>query len=149
MAVDVIDYPDITEDDAAAAGFESAQQLIAQLPGTDAEPLYRIRFRLVDDPDPRAVLAQQADLSTDDVAGIRARLDRMDRSAPGGPWTRATLELIAEHPETRAPDLAAMLGRETQRFKRDVRKLKELGLTLSFNPGYRLSPRGEAYLALS
>jgi hypothetical protein len=30
-----------------------------------------------------------------------------------------------------------------------VRKLKELGLTESLNPGYRLSPRGEAYLRLS
>ena len=39
-----------------------------------------------------------------------------------------------------------MHGRETQPFKTDVRKLKNLGLTLSFNPGYTLSPRGEAYL---
>ena len=31
-------------------------------------------------------------------------------------------------------------------FKADVRKLKALGLTISFSPGYRLSPRGEAYL---
>jgi hypothetical protein len=39
-----------------------------------------------------------------------------------------------------------MLGRETAPFKLDVRKLKNLGLTLSFRIGYRLSPRGEAYL---
>ena len=31
----------------------------------------------------------------------------------------------------RAPDLAAQVGRETQDFKKDVRKLKELGLTES------------------
>ncbi len=31
-------------------------------------------------------------------------------------------------------------------FKRDVRKLKELGLTLSLRVGYRLSPRGEAFM---
>ena len=41
-----------------------------------------------------------------------------------------------------------MLGRETAPFKLDVRKLKNLGLTLSFRIGYRLSPRGEAYLTL-
>ena len=29
-------------------------------------------------------------------------------------------------------------------FKRDVRRLKELGLTESLPVGYRLSPRGEA-----
>jgi hypothetical protein len=31
-------------------------------------------------------------------------------------------------------------------FKLDVRKLKELGLTESLRPGYRLSPRGETVL---
>jgi hypothetical protein len=46
----------------------------------------------------------------------------------------------------RAADLAASVGRETQPFKRDVRKLKELGLTESLERGYRLSPRGRAVL---
>jgi hypothetical protein len=31
-------------------------------------------------------------------------------------------------------------------FKRDVRRLKELGLTESLEVGYRLSPRGRAFL---
>ena len=43
-------------------------------------------------------------------------------------------------------DLAAMVGRETQPFKTDVRKLKALGLTESLEVGYRLSPRGKALL---
>jgi hypothetical protein len=34
-----------------------------------------------------------------------------------------------------------------QPFKIDVRKLKNLGLTESLDIGYRLSPRGRAYLA--
>jgi hypothetical protein len=59
----------------------------------------------------------------------------------------AVLEMIENHPGTRAPDLAAHFGRETQPFKTDVRKLKNLALTLSLKIGYRLSPRGEAYLA--
>jgi hypothetical protein len=57
------------------------------------------------------------------------------------------LEPIAARPATRAPDLAASLGRETAPFKADVRKLKELGLTESLLVGYRLSPRGRAYLS--
>jgi hypothetical protein len=57
------------------------------------------------------------------------------------------LRAIAARPATRAADLAASFGRETQPFKLDVRKLKNLGLTLSLEVGYRLSPRGEAYLA--
>jgi len=38
------------------------------------------------------------------------------------------------------------VGRETQPFKRDVRKLKELGLTESLERGYQLSPRGQALM---
>lgn len=46
----------------------------------------------------------------------------------------------------RAGDLAPQANRETRAFKQDVRKLKELGLTVSLETGYRLSPRGEALL---
>jgi hypothetical protein len=46
-----------------------------------------------------------------------------------------------------AADLAETLGRQRMPFKLDVRKLKELGLTESLRPGYRLSPRGESVLA--
>lgn len=52
--------------------------------------------------------------------------------------------MIDRSPQTRAPDFAESLGRETLAFKRDVRKLKELGLTESLAVGYRLSPRGRA-----
>ena len=55
--------------------------------------------------------------------------------------------MIADQPGVRAPDLAASVGRETKPFKIDVRKLKELGLTESLPVGYRLSPRGRAFLA--
>ena len=54
------------------------------------------------------------------------------------------LDLIDRHPTVRAPDLAARVGRETADFKKDVSKLKELGLTESLAIGYLLSPRGEA-----
>src|SRR4051794_28967011 len=40
------------------------------------------------------------------------------------------------------------MARPTPEFKRDVRKLKERGLTESLAIGYRLSPRGEAVLDL-
>lgn len=66
-------------------------------------------------------------------------------SAPG-PWTGATLRMIAARPGVRAPDLAESFDRETAPFKIDVRKLKNLGLTHSLAVGYRLSPRGRAYL---
>lgn len=145
-AVDVIREADVSVTDARAAGFASPDDLIGQLRGGPDVPLYRIRFHKVDEPDPREVLANSDDLSDDDVASITHRLDRLDGASGIGPWTRQMLQLIADHPHRRAPDLAQMAGRDTQPFKGDVRKLKALGLTLSFNPGYELSPRGKAYL---
>ena len=74
------------------------------------------------------------------------RLDRLDRASRHGPWTAPVLRAIADGPGVRAADLAAGFGRDRDPFKLDVRKLKELGLTESLRPGYRLSPRGRAVL---
>ncbi len=145
-AVDVVDVADITDAEARQSGFGDAASLVAGLRGHEESPLYRVAFHRVEGPDPRDVLANDADLDAAAVAAITRRLDRLDAAASGGPWTRRVLRLIADHPGRRAPDLAGMLGRETQPFKRDVRKLKNLGLTLSLKTGYRLSPRGLAYL---
>ncbi len=146
VSIAEVERRDITDGEAQRAGHDSAAALIDDLPGVDGVPIYRIEFELVTEPDPRAVLANDADLDEEDVDEIDRRLDRLDSAATFGPWTRSTLQTIAHHPHTRAPDLADLHGRETQPFKNDVRKLKNLGLTLSFNPGYALSPRGEAYL---
>ena len=70
----------------------------------------------------------------------------MDGKSTNGPWTTETLQLIADNPGTRAADLAPELHQERLPFKANVRKLKELGLTISLERGYRLSPRGTAYL---
>ena len=59
---------------------------------------------------------------------------------------RQYLDAISTNPGVRAPDLAERFGRDVLPFKADVRKLKNLGLTLSLRIGYELSPRGAAYL---
>jgi hypothetical protein len=87
---------------------------------------------------------RQPPLLDDDVVDVR--LERLDRVSPVGPWTRATLDVIARRPAVRAADLAAELGRERLPFKADVRKLQRLGLTESLDVGYRLSARGRSYL---
>jgi hypothetical protein len=143
-AVDVIDEDDVTEADARAAGHHSRAALLADLRDADL-PLYRVRFTFLTEPDPRAELAADDALSDQDRAAIDARLARLDKASSHGPWTADALTAIAERPEVRAADLAAALGRETQPFKLDVRKLKALGLTESLPVGYRLSPRGAAY----
>lgn len=145
-SVEVVKPSRIRLVDAKAAGYPSVTAARADLRGDPADPVYLLRVRPSDDPDPRAELAASADLTPAEVENITMRLERLDRASSYGPWTGATLRIIAENPEVRAPDLAARLGRETLPFKLDVRKLKNLGLTLSYPVGYRLSPRGTAYL---
>jgi hypothetical protein len=134
--------------DARAAGYRTVAEAVADLRGDESDPVYLLRLRPLDSPDPREVLAHDADLSTSDIEEITHRLARYDKASPRGPWTEATLDIISRRPAIRAGDLAAELGREMPPFKVDVRKLKNLGLTFSLEKGYRLSPRGEAYLRL-
>lgn len=141
-ALEEVDPGAITEDEAARAGAPSAQELRRALEARADRPAWRVGLRYAG-PDPRTVLREQAP-TAEDLVEIRRRLERLDRASSSGPWTAETLTLVDRHPERRAPELAAMLGRETAPFKRDVRKLKELGLTESLAIGYRLSPRGEA-----
>jgi hypothetical protein len=143
--VSVVEPGSIRVRDARRAGYPSPSAVIADLRGDAALPVTRVDFHIVDEPDPRATLAADDRLSAEDVADIDVRLSRLDARSSHGPWTHATLDAIASQPGTRAADLATALGRDRAPFKLDVRKLKNLGLTISLDVGYRLSPRGEAY----
>lgn len=134
----------LTAEQARRAGAASLAALRTALAGRPDRPIYRIGLRYAGS-DPRADL-RAAVPDEAEIEALRAWLDRLDRSSTIGPWTRQTLRLIDENPAVRAPELAARLGRETPPFKRDVRKLKERGLTESLDIGYRLSPRGAAVL---
>lgn len=148
--VDLVRVSEITEGDAARAGFESLDELVAYLRAAKDEPLrasstlYRIELHHGGDGDRVSVALEQP--TGDEVEKIRATLARMDAREP---WTARTLALIAKHPRVAASQLAKKLGRETLPFKADVRKLKKLGLTQSFEVGYEIAPRGRAYLAAS
>ena len=136
---------DLSDQDARRSGAADREQVIAELTKKAEGDVYRVRLRYAG-ADPRLALRAHDELSDADVAALTAKLDRFDRSASTGVWTRATMRLIADNPHVRAPDLAASVGRETAPFKNDVRKLKALGLTISLSSGYELSPRGRALL---
>ena len=144
-AVTEVDPAAITEADARRAGFASLAALLRQLDRHGDGPVYRVDFHHAG-ADPREALRQADDLSEEELAGLRTRLERLDRAARDGPWTVVTLELIGDRPGVRAADLAVAAGRERLPFKADVRKLKELGLTESLEVGYQLSPRGRVLL---
>jgi hypothetical protein len=145
VSVDKVAARAITADEARRAGASSRRELLDLLAGRAERPIYRVEVRYAG-VDPRAVLREQDELSDVDRELLRNRLERLDEASRHGAWTKQALEIIARRPAVRAPDLAAELGLETVVFKRDVRKLKELGLTESLEVGYRLSPRGTAFL---
>ncbi len=141
--VDAISLDEISRRDALLAGYEGLAPLRDELARSRPGTLYRIKFRLVG-PDPRIKLRADDLLSADDLEQLVGRLDQLDRHSGSGPWTRKVLDLIARFPERRAAELAEQSNFEKDWLKLNVRKLKNLGLTESLNPGYRLSPRGEA-----
>jgi hypothetical protein len=138
----------ITEAAARQAGFESREDLLKELSEHPSSKVYRIDFRLLGD-DPRVALRSRDDLDEEEVQQLTARLRRLDAASRAGPWTAAVLALIDGRPGVRAGDLAPVLGQELADFKRDVRKLKALGLTESLEIGYRLSPRGRRWLEIA
>ena len=125
----------ISKSEAARAGFATPEAVVRALrPDGD---LYRIALHL-EGPDPRVELRETV-AAGDDLAELRRAVERL-------PWGFEYLRAIRDNPEVRAEELAASFGVEKRVFKPRVRRLKELGLTISLSPGYRLSPRGEAFL---
>jgi methyltransferase (TIGR00027 family) len=148
-SVDIITPADITAELARDAGFPDVRAAVADLRSDRELPLYCIRFRRLDGPDPRDELAATASVSSEESDAIGARLARMDAVSKRGPWTSAVLAQIADRPGVVSTELAATLCWERADFKLHVRRLKALGLTMSLDVGYRLSPRGAAFLAKS
>jgi hypothetical protein len=136
----------VTAAQAVAAGFSSAKAAQTELDRRPAKHTYLISVPFLA-PDERPGLAADDVLTDADIAAITARLNRWD--AVGTPWTRDYLRMIGENEAVRAPDLAARVGLDVPRFKRRVRQLKGIGLTISLDVGYRLSPRGRAFLGLA
>lgn len=143
--IEVIDEDDITDADVDRTGFDSRRELLADLRDGEDRDLYRIEFHYQSE-DPRAELRRDDDLDADTIADLMDRLDHFDSYSPDFPWTRPVLRIVAEQPDTPSGELARQLDCEKEWLKRKVRKLKELGLTESRQPGYRLSPRGRALL---
>jgi hypothetical protein len=152
LAVDALDrvrVADITDAEARRAGAADRAAVVARL-GKDVTPgteVWRVAFHRVTGED-GPPLADRDDLGPDDRAELDRRLARLDAASRHGPWTAAALQLIARNPGVVSRTLADEMGYDRPTFKLDVRKLKRLGLTESLEVGYRLSPRGRAYLGV-
>lgn len=141
--VDVVELEEISDEDARRAGIELTR--LHEILASKSGDVYRVRMSFAG-ADDRVRLRDQNRLSPRQRDQVVATLAAMDARSKRGPWTREHLELIDARPGELAETIAESIGRPKLPFKADIRRLKELGLTESLRPGYRLSPRGRAVL---
>jgi len=140
-----VQLSDITDEDAIAAGFAGAKSLTGLLMSQKEGQIYKIAVSFLKE-DPRIELRASNILNEEEFNEIKAALDNLDKFSKVGKWTAKTLLAIKENPKMKAADLAVVAKKEKEWLKLNVRKLKALGLTISHEPGYTLSERGDAYL---
>lgn len=136
---------EITSDDAEKAGYPNLKSLTDTLNKITTGTIYRILLRYKS-PDPRLELREITTLSKEQLQLLAAKLERLDKFSKKGNWTTDILKAIQKHPELKAADLALKVDKEKDWLKLNIRKLKNLGLTISHEPGYTLSPLGLYYL---
>lgn len=136
---------EISEEDAINAGFTDLRSLLAMLNKYSSGDIYRIHVNYYAT-DPRLALRAQTTLTTEQLEQLKTKVERLDKLSKQGNWTSAILKAIQDNPKLKAADLAIKTGKEKDWLKLNIRKLKNLGLTISYEPGYTLSPLGIYFL---
>jgi hypothetical protein len=136
---------EITSSEAGKAGFASLDELLKLLATIPTGTIYKIKLAYHSS-DPRIALRSQTTITNDEFEILKAKLDRLDTYSKEGSWTRDTLMAIQKHPRLKAAELAKLLSKEKDWLKINIRKLKNLGLTISHDPGYEIAPLGKAFL---
>ena len=151
LAIDdvrIVTEDEITDETPAGRAMQLAGRVGRRArPAVDDRQLYRVELHVAGS-DPR-VAERPAMTCRMTTSRSWARLARLDRASTHGPWTAEVLALIAERPAVRAGDLADALGSGAARLQ-DRRPQAE-GTRTHREPdiGYRLSPRGRAWLEQS
>lgn len=143
--IEIVTIDQISAADARRAGYKSKVALLDELQLRPEGDIYRIQLG-ARRPDPRIALRDALPVSEAELDDLHARLTGLDQRASAGAWTVQTLAALDAHSGVRAADLCGLLGQAKEQFKVNVRKLRNLGLTESLGTGYRLSPRGRAFL---
>ncbi len=139
------DLSQISDDDAKKAGFKDLQSLVTEMTKFEDGTVYKIGV-IYQSADPRINLREQSQISDEELDLVKDKLQKLDKFSNQGNWTTKVLKAIQENPKLRAVELATKVGKEKEWLKLNVRKLKNLGLTISHEPGYTLSPLGEYVL---
>ena len=117
-------------------------------PGTIGEDssVFRVAFHYVSS-DRNLFADVSDDVTADELRALIQRLQKTDSRGRIGSWTAQTLTLIDANPIVASSQLALTAGMETKTFKENVRKLKRLGLTISYETGHGLTSLGSRGLS--
>ena len=129
---------EVQDADITCSGFAQREALVSFLKVAQSDPIYKVDFHFLGSAAVNKPNTQHLEEAR--VNDVIHRLEKMDKSTA---WTMQALTLIKTYPATRAGDLAPQCNMDMPTFKRNVRKLKALGLTESLETGYQLSPRGD------
>jgi hypothetical protein len=144
-SVKKISYNEITDNEIIQAGYSGRGELDAELSHKNTGEIYKITFRLEGE-DPRIELRQNSNITPDELATLQKKLQALEARTMVKGWSMRILEAVNNLPGLYAIQYANKLGYEKMWFKLQIRKLKNLGLTISLENGYEISPRGKAFL---
>lgn len=143
--IEIVEEQDISEEDSINAGFKNKQHLLDSFPGAIGIPIFKISVSYYSE-DPRIDVREQTDLTDEKYLELKEKLRRLDQFSKQGDWTKAVLIAIENHPQLQAEGIAKLTGFEKEWVKPNIRKLKNLGLTISHSIGYEISPFGKLLL---
>lgn len=143
--IEVVQDSDITDKDARNAGFADKKGLLRSLENKDTGKIFKISVSY-HSADPRINLREQTELSEQEFEDLKKKLRRLDNYSRQGHWTEKILLTIKDNPNLHAIGIAKLTGFDKEWLKLNIRKLKNMGLTISHNIGYEISPLGEQFL---
>jgi hypothetical protein len=145
LDISEVSLADITDRDAVNAGFKNLESLLTTLDTRYEGTVYKIKVHYYSE-DPRIALRENTALTEKDFELLKRKLERLDNYGREEKWTLAVLKAIRDNPRLRAADLAVKMNEEKDGLKINIRKLKNLGLTISHEVGYTISPLGDLLL---
>ena len=138
-----VDESHISETDAINSGFSNKKELLNSLRRNNSGTVFKIKISYYSE-DPRIELREQTKLTNAHISTLKSKLERLDKFSKQGAWTEKVLLIIRDNPHLKAIEISKQTGFEKEWLKLNIRKLKNLGLTISHTEGYELSPLGKA-----
>ncbi len=132
----------INDIDAKKAGFINLDSLLKSLHSEEEARIFKMHIRnYIELARPKAT--EKSSLSKGDINKLKAKLTQFDKYSRSGAWTNNILKTLHENPKATSTELSLKTGKTREWLQLNIRKLKNLGLTVNHDPGYELTKIGK------